>query len=309
VDTLLKQEKVKDAFKYYTGIAYVRFLALLSFLITPQGSSLEFKKKRNDIKKLPVKDGLFLCLCRLRHNFGLKDLAIRFGLSVQSAGEVFNIWVEHMYFKFGQLSIWPHRDNIIKSMPQHFKREFPTTLVIIDGTEFKTQTPCALALQSQFYSEYKSSTTLKALVGCDPSGSVIFVSELFTGAISDKLITEKSGFLQLLRDLIAKGYVHRGDAIMADKGFTIDGELSSLGLHLNIPPFVSSSKQMSPSDVELTKKIAKHRIHIERVIAKIKKYKIIGSTIPTTLFQRINQMWTICCFLTLFQDVFVKNKK
>jgi hypothetical protein len=113
---------------------------------------------------------------------------MRFELTIQSAGSIFNTWVDHMYFKFGQLSIWPHRDTIIKNMPTEFKIDFPNTLIIIDGTELKTQTPCALGLQSQLISDYKSSTTLKALIGCDPSGSVTFISELFTGSISDKAI-------------------------------------------------------------------------------------------------------------------------
>jgi hypothetical protein len=113
---------------------------------------------------------------------------MRFELTVQSAGSIFNTWVDHMYFKFSQLSIWPHRDTIIKNMPTEFKIDFPNTLIIIDGTELKTQTPCALGLQSQLISDYKSSTTLKALIGCDPSGSVTFISELFTGSISDKAI-------------------------------------------------------------------------------------------------------------------------
>ena len=65
-----------------------------------------------------------------------------------------------MYFKFGQLSIFPDRDTIISRMPTSFKNDFPTTLVIIDGTEFKIQVPNALGLQSQMYSDYKSSTTL-----------------------------------------------------------------------------------------------------------------------------------------------------
>ena len=42
-------------------------------------------------------------------------------------------------------------------MPTKYKADFPTSLVIIDGTELRTQSPCALALQSQLYSDYKSS--------------------------------------------------------------------------------------------------------------------------------------------------------
>ncbi|KAK3103012.1 hypothetical protein FSP39_015758 [Pinctada imbricata] len=301
-----KEEKIKGLFKYYTGITYIRFQTLLLFLF-PIGSKIEYEKGRKDLKAFSQADALFLTICRLRYNFGLKDIAMRFQLSLQSAGVVFNTWIKHMYLKLGQLCIWPHRDVIINNMPKEFKQDYPNTIIIIDGTEFKTQTPCALGLQSQLYSDYKSSTTLKALVGCDPNGSVTFISELFTGSISDKAITEQSGFYDVILSLKSKGYINDGDAVMADKGFTIKDELAEFGIALNIPPHASSGKQMSVSDTILTQEIAKHRVHIERLIAKIKTYKIISDCIPTSLFQNINKIWSVCSYLTLFQDVFVKD--
>lgn len=51
------------------------------------------------------------------------------------------------------------------------------------------------------YSDYKSGTTLKGLIACDPMGNIVFVSELFTGSMSDVTITEKSGFYKLLHQL------------------------------------------------------------------------------------------------------------
>ena len=212
-----------------------------------------------------------------------------------------------MYCKLGQLSIWPHRDTIVKNMPKDFKAEFPTTLIIIDGTEIKTQVPSALAVQSQLYSDYKSNTTLKYLIGCDPNGSVIFLC--ITGSISDKAITDQSGFYELLKELIKNDYIHIGDAIMADKGFTIEQELNELGLKLNIPPFASSACQMSSADTELTQKIARHRIHIERLTAKIKHFKIVSQTVPTTLYLMINEIWSVTCFfLTYFRMYLSKIK-
>lgn len=303
-----REEKINGLFKHYTAITYTRFLALFMFLM-PSGFSLNYEKGRNDIKKLSQKDCLFLVLIRLRHNFGLKDLAVRFNITVQSAGSVFNTWIDHMYLKLGQLSIWPHRDRIIENMPKDFRKDFPNTLVIIDGTEIKTQTPCALGIQSQLYSDYKSNTTLKALVGCDPCGSIIFISELFTGSISDKVITEQSGFYDLLASLKNHGYIIEGDAVMADKGFTIENELKKLGLALNIPPFSKSGSQMSTADNFKTHKISKHRVHIERLIAKIKTFQIVSNVVPTNLFQKINRIWTVCCCLTLFQDIFVSDKQ
>ena len=306
VKSIQSRYNLKDLFQYYTGITYVRFIALFTFLF-PHGTDIKYENCRKDINTLSPEDCLFLTLCRLRHNFGLKDLAVRFGLAVQSSSTIFNTWVSHLYLKFGQLCIWPHRDIIIKNMPSEFRKEFPTSLIIIDGTEIKTQVPSTLTLQSQLYSDYKSSTTLKCLIGCDPRGSVMFVSELFTGSISDKSICEQSGFIQTLKDLLSNGYIQVGDAVMADKGFNIEKDLEKIGIKLNIPPFASGGCQMSVEDVKFTQKIARHRIHIERLIGKIKKFKMVSCKIPTNLFQKINQIWTVCCYLTLFQDVVVAD--
>lgn len=66
-------------------------------------------------------------------------------------------------------------------------------------------------------------------------------------------------------------YLKVGDGLMVDKGFLTEKEVENIGLKLNIPPFARSNCQMSHQDVEMTKKIAKHRVHVERAIAKIKK--------------------------------------
>lgn len=64
---------------------------------------------------------------------------------------------------------------------------------------------------------------------------------------------------------------------------------------------------MSVSDNILTEKIAKHCVHIERLIAKVKTYKMLSVHIPTSLFKNIN--WSVCCHLTFFQDVCVTGSK
>jgi hypothetical protein len=212
-----------------------------------------------------------------------------------------------MYVKFGQRSIWPHRDVIIGKMTDQFQQNFPSTIAIIDATELRTEIPHSLALQSKMYSNYKSCNTLKSLIACDPSGSLLFVSKLFTGSISDNEIVKQCGFVDLLKSLKTYGFLQENDAIMADKGFTNHDDFHNLGLQLVIPPFVSANCQMTMAECENTRKIAKHRINIERLIGKIKRYKIVSQRIPVTLFASINQIWTVCCFLTMFDDVVVKE--
>ena len=89
--------------------------------------------------------------------------------------------------------------------------------------------PSSLLLNSKLFSSYKNHVTLKGLVGIAPSGAITFISQLYSGSISDREIVERSGFLKLEFD--------KGDTVMADKGFTIE-DLLPLGVNLNIPPFL-----------------------------------------------------------------------
>ena len=60
VDEVLRREgKLKNLFRYYTGIAYIRFVGLLAFL-EPDDSSVNYEKGRKDIRNLSLQDGLFM---------------------------------------------------------------------------------------------------------------------------------------------------------------------------------------------------------------------------------------------------------
>lgn len=293
-----------EMFNAYTGLLYNRFQVLYAVLVSQ--NCVTMKNNRSEFQTVSSENQLFLTLMRLRQNFTLNDLACRFGISAQGASEIFNAWITRLFSTLSSIPIWPHRSVIISQMPPKFKAAYPTTLAIIDGTEIKTEVPSSLKLQSQCYSSYKSCTTLKALVACDPIGSVLFISELFTGSMSDKQITSESGFLNVLKQLIDIGHIVQGDAIMADKGFVVHKELHDLGLALNIPPFAVNSMQMPQSDVILTQKIAQHRIHVERAIGHIKRFKILCNKIPCSLFHKINEIWTVCALLTSFQNCITK---
>ena len=60
--------------------------------------------------------------------------------------------------------------------------------------------------------------------------------------------------------------------VMADRGFTIEEELASRGATLKIPAFTKNKKQMPAKDVHNSHKISNVRIHMERVIGRIKKF-------------------------------------
>ena len=153
-------------------------------------------------------------------------------------------------------------------------------------------------LQSQFYSSYKSSTTLKGLIGIAPHGPIIFVSSLYTGSISDKELTRCSDILNLLE---------ANDSVMADKGFDIEYLLRTKQVSLNLPPFLQSQTQFSSQDVLQTKTIAKVKIHVERAIRRIKEFHLFDSDISLSTLGSVSQLYTVACLLTNFQGALIKD--
>ena len=295
---------------FYTGFPnYQTLVACYNFLspgeklfvtsstddsFTPTNSEEIPGNKPGRRRKLSTLDEFFMVLIRLRLGLFELDLSHRFKVHVSTVNRICISWINFMYLKFGHLNIWPSRSAIYKAMPQSFKEKYPSTRVIIDGTEIKCQTPSSLVLHSETYSSYKSHTTFKGLIGISPSGHITFISQLYAGSISDREITVRSGLLKLP--------FSAGDVIMADKGFNITDLLEPMGVGLNIPPFVGSRSQQNPSEVIATQEIASERIHVERAINKIKNFQIFNQIIPLSLAGSLNQMWTVCGMLTNLQN-------
>lgn len=305
---LLQHSNIANYFKYCTGFNYDQFNNLCSVFVVPTTDTapqtfvpLIYTRVDREISEMPLRHQFLLVLMKLRQNLDLKDLAYRFQIPERSAGTLFNSWVHYMFGVLGELPVWPHRDVIISQMPNKYREDFATSLAILDCTELKIERPSSLVLQSQSFSNYKSTNTLKSLIACDPRGAIMFTSTLFTGSLSDKEIVQKSNFLELMKTLMDHGYLKKGDGVMVDKGFLIEKDLEEIGLRVNIPPFAQSKKQMSATDVHRTKKIAAHRVHVERGIAKIKKFKIVAGRVPNIRLGNINQIWYVVSMLSNFQ--------
>ena len=122
----------------------------------------------------------------------------RFNIAESTVNNIFLTWINYLFVTLGSIKIWPLRDIILQNTPAEFLEKYPNNIVIIDATELKIEVPSALQKHSESYSTYKSYTTLKCLLGVDPKGGIMFVSQLYEGSISDKQIVQRSGFLDIL---------------------------------------------------------------------------------------------------------------
>ena len=98
----------------------------------------------------------------------------------------------------------------------------------------------------------KNHDIIKYLVGCAPSEAVNYLSDGWGGRVSDKEITNRCGFLDLIEN---------GDQVLADRGFTVGEEVACKGGVLIIPSFTKGKSQLSAKDVDKSRQIANVRIH------------------------------------------------
>ena len=120
-----------------------------------------------------------------------------------------------------------------------------------------------LTLLNFVWSLHQHSISNLSVIPHSPLGVVSFLSDLYTGSISDKELTKSSGLYEFLC---------HGDDVMADKGFDIKDDLAKYGVTLNIPAFLKGKMQFSKEQTEHNKKIASLRIqhtYIMRVLAQI----------------------------------------
>lgn len=293
---------IADKISFYTGfpdhaslMACYKFLGPAVHNLKYWNSSVEestcTSKKKGRPRSLEPLEEFFLVLVRLRLGLMEQDIADRFGLSCSTVSRIFTTWINFLYLKMKEIPLWPPRDVVTSNMPKCFKSLYPTTRVIIDATEIYIEKPSLPDLQQMTFSNYKNSNTFKALIGISPSGAVTFISNLFSGSISDKELTRKSGILQILE---------KGDSVMADRGFDIEEDLIPLGVRLNIPPFLRGKAQLSDRESTETRRIASLRIHVERAMERIKNYHIFDRTIAASLTDLANQMFFVCAILCNF---------
>ena len=114
---------------------------------------------------------------------------------------------------------------------------------IIDCFEIFIERPVAFTARAATYSNYKKYNTVKVFIGVSPTGAITYISSVWGGRVSDKMITQQCGFLQ---------YIDPGDVILADRGFNIHDDVAIRGGKIRNTSFYKRQK------AALEKKLKSH---------------------------------------------------
>ncbi|XP_048255705.1 uncharacterized protein LOC124115319 [Haliotis rufescens] len=284
------------AILFYTGLSnYTDFTFVLASL-GPCAYHLNYLYSKVDSMTISVENQLLLTLMKLRRHKTNFELGLHFGISEKTVLNVWITWVNFMYRQWSELDNWPERDLVHYFCPSDFKSKFPSTRIIIDGTECPIQKPKRPIAQQSTYSTYKNRNTIKILVGSTPGGLVSYVSPAYGGSTSDRQIVERSG-LTVMCD--------PGDSIMADKGFNVQDIFAPKDVTINMPTFFSKKNRMSGKTVMRDRKISSKRVHIERIIGLAKTFKILTEPLNSSETKLATEITTVCFMLCSFKKCIV----
>ncbi|KAG0413524.1 hypothetical protein HPB47_009315 [Ixodes persulcatus] len=84
---------------------------------------------------------------------------------------------------------------------------------------------------------------------------------------------------------------------MVNKGFLIDSPCEASLIAVVRPPFLHAKKQLSKAEAFATKQVAAARVHVERVIQRMKLLKIASQKMPWNSVPIADDVLIIACGL------------
>nr|XP_046475541.1 uncharacterized protein LOC124215812 isoform X2 [Neodiprion pinetum] len=272
------------------GVNFQNFNFLLSKTENPSERSTITREQR-----------LLIFLVKIKTGLTFSAIAIFFGLHRSTISKIFFSTLQYLNSSTANLVFWPSRAAVQKTMPECFKPQYSNTRVIIDCTEFKIDVPSSVDDRIYCYFHYKKGFTAKVLIGIIPSGFICFKSKVAGGRKGDSQLTIESNLVDSLED---------GDVVLADKGFPeIRSIIDASGKRvlLIMPPFLEKKSEFSKEETDLTYNIARVRIHVERIMQRLKTYQILYK-IPEHLFFCIDNIIHVICGLVNLQPPIFSNK-
>ena len=249
---------------------------------------------------LSADDQLVLYFVKIKTGLAMINVGTMFGIYKKTASKTF-AHVLQIHFNFAKAHLWwLTKQEIQATMPESFKGKYSDTRVIIDASEIKIQIPSSVSSSVLCYSSYKSNHTIKFLIGIAPCGLITFMSRAFGGRVTDAQITTQSGLLELLEP---------GDVVMADKGFPlIERHLMEKNSFLIMPPKHTGKRQFEEHENKETYAIASVRIHVERAIARMKRFGVL-KFMENSLLKHANMILISIAYLCNNMEPLIREKK
>lgn len=244
---------------------------------------------------------ILITLKKIKLNESFSILALQFGYSQSTITRVFSKSIPLIAAKLKDLIVWPTPSDIYKNLPISFRSRYANVVSIIDCLEIQIEKPSDAVHQSLTWSQYKKCNTLKYLISCTPDGLVNFISDGYGGRATDVMIVQDCNYLQCLPP---------NKAVMADRGFKdLSRLLEVKKCTLIRPPSVSKSTPSTKDEVKLSKQIAALRIHVERVINRLREFHMLlpHACVDHNLISIIDHVIIVACGLVNMQDVLIKK--
>ena len=196
-------------------------------------------------------------------------------------------------------------ESLSNSRPTYFKRKFPRCVSIFYCFKIGIERFKHLLARCSTYSYYKARNTIKYLISITPRGAISFISQGYGGRCSDVQITldPKNQTDEKFFDNIKEG-----DEILADRGWLgplLGQELKRRKAILTTPAFLGRRSQLTGHETVFSRKVSNVRIHVERVIGKLRQtYTILKNKVPVNLLRAdednialFDKIVYVCCCL------------
>ncbi|KAL7305183.1 hypothetical protein TKK_0002576 [Trichogramma kaykai] len=223
---------------------------------------------------------ILLVLMKMKTNDTYSRLRYQFGLSLAQTSNICHQNFHHLAHFLKTFIYVPSVLQVKQNLPIPFRAFYSKVFVIIDAFEVQIQKPSDSVHQALTWSEYK---------------------KCCGGRISDNILFAESGILDILPE---------NTTLMADRGFkSIEKVLKTKNVKLVRPPSVYTCEKPTKEQALETKRIASLRIHVERVIRRIREFHILTphSCLDLSLLSVLDSITISVCGLINLQSPIIKT--
>ncbi|XP_073952855.1 uncharacterized protein [Choristoneura fumiferana] len=246
---------------------------------------------------------IIITFYKLKNNETFAKIKDLFEISLTTLWRIFNKSLKALSLFFRQVIYWPTALNIKRNLPTAFttSKEYANVQAIIDCFEIEIEKPKKPVDQALTWSQYKNCNTIKYLISATPDGFINFVSEGYGGRISDMYLVEQSGYLEI---------IPANATILADRGFKhLESHLVKKSVKVLRPPSVLKGTKMTKAEVIDSKILASLRIHIERVIRRVRLIKMLKphAVVNNKLLNILDDAVVVACGLINLQSPVIRK--